>query len=157
MAFARAWRREMAGRFFGVADRRAASASRSDQTSLSGRVSRVLRIMNRSHRLRYTSDIVRVRTDGVKMSTLHVVFFVTKGFSATTRVAIPITRRFGSAVHRNRIRRRIREVLRHEIEKLQRPLDIVVIPRRDVVLAAENEIRLSVRNGLREACSRVQQ
>lgn len=119
-------------------------------------MSRVLRIMNRSHRLRYTNDIVRVRADGVKISTLHVVLFVTRGFTATTRVAVTVTRRFGSAVRRNRIRRRVREVLRHEIASLQHPVDIVVIPRRHAVLAADNDVRFSVRRGLREACARVQ-
>jgi ribonuclease P protein component len=46
------------------------------------------------------------------------------------RLGITVTRRVGSAVARNRVKRRVRECFRRRREELARPLDVVVIARK---------------------------
>ncbi len=110
--------------------------------------------MNRRNRLRRASDIARVRAAGVKIVTRCLVFAVAPGAAAGPRAAVPVSRRFGSAVRRNRLRRRIREALRLRLPELG-ALDIVALPRSRAAAASAQELSASVRRGLRQAQARV--
>ncbi|MCB9831983.1 MAG: ribonuclease P protein component [Planctomycetes bacterium] len=46
-----------------------------------------------------------------------------------SRLGLSVGRRIGGAVERNRVKRVLREVFRHEAGTLARPLDLIVIPR----------------------------
>ncbi len=103
--------------------------------------------MNRRNRLRRSADIARVRSRGDKVVTPSLVLFVAPGGCEWPRVAVPVSKRFGSAVHRNRLRRRVREALRCQLGELP-GLDIVALPRQRALDAAPNELAAAVRRGL---------
>ena len=48
---------------------------------------------------------------------------------AGNRVGLTVTAKVGKAVHRNRVRRRLREIYRLNEHRLQRGLDIVIVAR----------------------------
>jgi ribonuclease P protein component len=49
------------------------------------------------------------------------------------RVGLTVGKPMGKAVDRNRIKRRMREIVRRQISLLQSPLDVVLHPRRSVI------------------------
>lgn len=104
--------------------------------------------MNRRNRLRRARDIARVRSRGAKAVTPSLVLFVTPGAGDAPRVAVPVSKRFGSAVRRNRLRRRVREALRRQLSESPVALDIVALPRQRAVEATPDELTASVRRGL---------
>lgn len=109
--------------------------------------------MNRRNRLRRAADIARVRSRGDKVVTPSLVLFVATGACESPRVAVPVSKRFGSAVQRNRLRRRVREALRCQLSELP-GLDIVALPRQRAPEAAPNELAAAVRHGLRQSQAR---
>lgn len=111
--------------------------------------------MNRRNRLRRARDIARVRSRGAKAVTASLVLFVTPGAGDAPRVAVPVSKRFGSAVRRNRLRRRVREALRCQLSQLTATLDIVALPRQRAVDAAPDELTAAVRRGLRQSQTRL--
>ena len=111
--------------------------------------------MNRRNRLRRARDIARVRSRGVKAVTSPLVLFVTPGECAAPRVAVTVSRRFGSAVRRNRLRRRMREALRRQLPDLPLTLDIVALPRQRAVSAGASELEAAVRRGLHQSQTRL--
>ncbi|MCY3957156.1 MAG: ribonuclease P protein component [Chloroflexi bacterium] len=111
--------------------------------------------MNRRNRLRRAADIARVRSRGAKTVTPWLVLFATPSEAEVSRVAVPVSKRFGSAVRRNRLRRRVRETLRCQISDLPGALDVVALPRARAVDAAPEELATAVRRGLRQSRARL--
>jgi ribonuclease P protein component len=58
----------------------------------------------------------------------------------TPRLGIVVTKKIGTAVERNRIKRRIREVFRKRAHSLP-PMDVIVVPKRTCLDASEGELR----------------
>lgn len=107
--------------------------------------------MTRPNRLRRYADIMSVRRRGYRIETSHVVMFVAPGATKVPRSVVTVARRFGSAVKRNRLRRRLTELLRIEFPDIERPVDIVVFPRASAVDASFKRLRGSIREGLSQA------
>lgn len=81
-------------------------------------------------RLRRTKDIAAVRAKGSARSDPHFTLRASPNAVGAVRVAVSATRELGTAVRRNRARRRLREAVRLELQA--RP----VAPSVDLVLAA---------------------
>jgi ribonuclease P protein component len=62
-----------------------------------------------------------------------MMLFVSANGEATSRLGVAATRKLGSAVERNRAKRLARELFRRR--KLPVALDIVIVPRRDMLHA----------------------
>ncbi len=65
------------------------------------------------------AEFQRVYASGVKVVGRYLVLFALPGSGDSCRLGITTTRKIGGAVVRNRARRRIRELFRHEGEMLQ--------------------------------------
>jgi len=75
-----------------------------------------------------------------KISRSFVVFMLVNGF-AHSRFGTTTPRKLGAAHDRNRIKRRIREIIRTSRSQLPAGFDIVVNPRRSVGERAVEELR----------------
>jgi ribonuclease P protein component len=58
-----------------------------------------------------------------------------------SRLAVVASKKVGNAVHRNKIRRRARELFRRNKDLLMYPLDILLIAKKDIRLATWRDMR----------------
>jgi ribonuclease P protein component len=87
----------------------------------------------RSRRLRSRKDFVRIQRTGQRRTSRHFVVLVAEPHGPTStgeeRLGLTVSRKVGSAVARNRVKRRIRELYRiRPVAESCR--DVVVIARR---------------------------
>jgi len=85
----------------------------------------------RSGRIRRRSEFERVYDRGLKVSARFMTVFMIANGGATPRFGVAATRKLGGAVERNRAKRLARELFRRR--KLPVGLDIVIVPRRDML------------------------
>lgn len=85
-------------------------------------------------RLRKHSDFQRVYTEGKKRRSASLNWFIARQSEpAAPRVGLTVGKVLGKAHERNRIKRRLREVLRRHLEKLPAGCDLVLHPHRSVL------------------------
>lgn len=105
--------------------------------------------------IRKREDFERLYNLGRRISGRLMTMFIGTNGLTDARLGIAATRKIGSAVIRNRAKRRVREVFRHH--KPPGGLDVVVIPRRELVdapyaiLEAEYRALLDRRDQARSA------
>jgi ribonuclease P protein component len=102
--------------------------------------------MRRAQRLRSPRDFQRVRAQGRRVSgkllTLGYVAQVAQGgqdassLPQFTRIGFSVSRRVGGAVVRNRVKRRLREVMRRRLAGIAPGYDLVVTARPDAASAS---------------------
>jgi len=85
--------------------------------------------VKRQYRLRRPAHFQRVRSSGSHYDGAVLLLSSAPARQRTTRCGIVVARRLGGAVVRNRIKRRIREILRIHYNFLRTHVDIVVIAR----------------------------
>ncbi len=93
---------------------------------------------NTTHRLRKHADYQLAYKNGRKQYTKNIGYFYAvrpaerRSDTAGARVGLTVPKALGKAVDRNRIKRRLRETVRHNLPLLAAcgPLDIILHPRR---------------------------
>jgi ribonuclease P protein component len=81
----------------------------------------------RHHRITRTDDYQRVYRTGRRVGSRHFLVFWTTADGPHSRVGISAGRKVGGAVMRNRVKRRLREILRRLRPRFARPLEVVVV------------------------------
>ena len=93
-------------------------------------------------RLRKHADYQRVYKASRKQFSKQMAFFFTvrsaesnaRALDPTApRVGLTVGKVMGKAVDRNRMKRRMREAVRHNLAALQQPIDLILHPRRSVI------------------------
>jgi ribonuclease P protein component len=89
-------------------------------------------------RLRARSEFTLVQKQGRRVATTYMTVLALPNSLDHDRLGIIASRRLGGAVVRNRAKRRVREMFRRQqpdtsAARGARPLDLVVIPRRELV------------------------
>ena len=77
-------------------------------------------------RLRRRRQFLSIQRDGTRRHTAHLVFIRRRGETEWPRLGVTVSARVGNSVRRNRIKRLLREVFRHQRADLP-PCDVVVI------------------------------
>lgn len=79
--------------------------------------------------LRRPQDFERVYDSGVRSGDDHLLVFVFRNELNILRAGVSVSRKHGSAVHRNVKRRRLKEAFRLLQHELPSGLDLILIPR----------------------------
>ncbi|MFL5402427.1 MAG: ribonuclease P protein component [Gemmatimonadales bacterium] len=97
--------------------------------------------MPRAHRLARASDIRRCLTDGRRRRSEHLDIFWMDNPTGQPRMGLIVPKFQSSAVARNRLRRRLREIWRQEVQPRQPGWDLVIKTRPDAYSAPFDTLR----------------
>ncbi|MBM3777205.1 MAG: ribonuclease P protein component [Acidimicrobiia bacterium] len=86
-----------------------------------------------AERLRQRPEFERVYEDGSRLSGRFMVLFRRTSGHARARLGVAASRKLGTAVERNRLKRLARELFRHH--RPSAGLDLVIVPRREMLHA----------------------
>jgi len=106
------------------------------------------------HRERITTeaDYRRVFQDGRRLDGRWFVLVALSNGRSWSRLGLAASRRLGGAVVRNRARRRLRELFRRW-KPAAEALDIVLVPKRELITCGETELEREYRERLRRLAS----
>jgi ribonuclease P protein component len=79
--------------------------------------------------IRRRSDYQQVQMSGRRFSLPHLTMPYLPSSEQVARFGITVSRRVGNAVVRNRVKRRLREVVRHQWQSMEGAWEIVIIAR----------------------------
>lgn len=103
------------------------------------------RILKREYRLKKRQDFRRAFQAGQSYANRQfVVVLYKREEEGVPRIGVSVSRKVGKAVVRNRIRRYVKEVLRHWIPQLKTGVDYVVIARMPVAKMDFHQVRGSL-------------
>jgi ribonuclease P protein component len=102
--------------------------------------------------VRKRADFERIYNTGFKRSGRLMTMFTMERESGPARLGIAATRKMGAAVERNRAKRLVRELFRHN--KPASSVDIVVVPRREMLDAEYDRIEAEFRSLLSRQSTR---
>lgn len=87
--------------------------------------------LTRTARVRQRKEFERAYQQGTRITSRFMTMFVVPNGGSEPRLGIAATRKLGGAVVRNRAKRLARELFRRR--KLPEGLDIVIVPRREML------------------------
>lgn len=100
--------------------------------------------MKRKFRLIKSTDFMRVRRLGKSYAHPLVVLIKHPGEIEKKRIGISAGRSVGNAVHRNRVKRKIREIIRPVLPKTKTGWDIILLARKPITTGSHQEIRTAI-------------
>ncbi|OAB47500.1 ribonuclease P protein component [Paenibacillus antarcticus] len=108
--------------------------------------------MHKSLRLRNRADFSRVYRHGRSFANHQfVVYWFRKKEVEQFRVGISVSKKVGNAVVRNRMRRMLKEIVRHHDVELIEHIDLVFIVRKGAITMPYKDMERSVLHVLRKA------
>jgi ribonuclease P protein component len=99
----------------------------------------------RAHRLARASDIRRCLTHGRRRRSEHLDIIWMDNQTGQPRMGLIVPKFQSSAVARNRLRRRLREIWRQDVQQRQPAWDLVIRARREAYTAGFDALRTQLR------------
>jgi ribonuclease P protein component len=107
---------------------------------------------NRTHGLKKDSDFRKVYKHGKSFANRHLVMYILNNKSENSRIGISVSKKVGKAIIRNKVRRRIKEAYRLNIdEKIKNGYDIVFIARVAIKDDDYSDIEKSMKHLIRKS------
>lgn len=85
----------------------------------------------KAERIRKRAEYVSIQTQGRKLFTPSFIAFTVWNPQAPLRLGVTVSKRVGGAVVRNRVKRLVREVFRHDKARLPQGLQLVIVAKAD--------------------------
>ena len=101
-------------------------------------------MLHKTQRLRNTRDFKKVYARGRSFVHPLLVLYVLPNRGKLSRIGFSISKKLGGAVERNRIKRRLREVCRTRIDRLQTGFDFILVGRSRIKEASSSAIQAVV-------------
>jgi ribonuclease P protein component len=108
-------------------------------------------LLGETRRLRKRTEYLRVQQNGRRFRRRHLMVLLAKTPQPEAGVGITITRKVGNAVMRNRIRRRLREIIRCNEQTLVGGYDHVVIVHPSAAVANQSSLQNDYLRVMQEA------
>jgi ribonuclease P protein component len=109
----------------------------------------------KAQRVRRRGEFQRVFDRGVRVHGQYLTVLMAPTQGPGCRLGIVASKKLGAAIARNRAKRLIREVFRQNPPRTARPVDVLVIPRRELFAARLPELRDDFQNSCRRAAARL--
>lgn len=100
--------------------------------------------MDKRYRLRNNMEFKRVYKDGKNYWNRNLILYVRKNNMENSRVGYSITKKIGNSVVRNKVRRRMKEILRLNFSNVKDGYDLIFIPKRNVVDISYKELESAI-------------
>lgn len=108
--------------------------------------------MQKKLRLRNREDFSRIYRNGKSFANSQfVVYWSRQHQSDPFRLGVSASKKIGNAVVRNRMRRLVKEIVRHQQERIVEKLDIIVIVRKPAVGLEMKDLEKSMLHVLKRA------
>lgn len=107
--------------------------------------------MKKDYRLRFNKDFQYTYKRGKSLGHSLLVMIYRKNNIKNTRIGFSISKKFGNAVKRNKIKRQLREILTKELDNLKNGYDIIFVVRKNAQNAAFSKLEKAVYNLIRRA------
>ena len=102
---------------------------------------------NETERLRKDSDFRRVYKHGKSFANRYLVMYIMRNNLEYNRVGISVSKKVGKAIVRNKVKRKIRESFRLDVDgKIKSGYDIVFIARVAINDVQYNEVNKSMKH-----------
>ncbi len=105
--------------------------------------------MNKKYRLRRNRDFQYTYKKGRSIRHPLLVLIYRRTDRDESRIGFSITKKFGNAVQRNRIKRQLREILRLQYNQLKNGYDIIFVVRKEARGASYQMLEGAVHNLLK--------
>lgn len=105
--------------------------------------------MEKKYRLRRNKDFQYTYRKGRSIRHPLLVLIYRRTNRIESRIGFSITKKFGKAVQRNRIKRQLREILRLQLQQLKQGYDVIFVVRKEAKGASYHELDGAVHNLLK--------
>ncbi|HHZ13742.1 MAG: ribonuclease P protein component [Caldicoprobacterales bacterium] len=85
--------------------------------------------MNKKYRLRKRAEFSYTYKRGKSLANSCLVLIYRKNGLDVSRVGFSVSKKYGNAVERNKIKRRLREIYRHRISEIKSGYDLIFVVR----------------------------
>jgi ribonuclease P protein component len=109
----------------------------------------------KTQRVRRRGEFQKVFDRGVRVHGRYLTLLMAPAPGAQNRLGIVASKKLGAAVARNRAKRLIREVFRQHPPRVSRAVDILVIPRRELLEALYSSLENDFTSACRRAAARL--
>jgi ribonuclease P protein component len=101
-------------------------------------------LLKRPDRLKKRKEFLRVRQYGKSFAHPLIVLLVAPNEINRTRTAVSANRYTGNAVQRNRLKRRLREIMRPLLNRIASGYDLIIIVRKNAAKANYHDLHQAV-------------
>ena len=108
-------------------------------------------MLKKINRLKKRYQFNYVYKSGEHYSHEHIVLYVSPSKTKSIKVGFAVTKKIGHAVVRNKIRRRLREIVKIQLPKLKQNYNIIVVAKENVSEASFDKLTLEFNKLLKKA------